>query len=187
MAIWLEEQWIWMSSYLWSIWPRRAEPIMEQIYFYLFEEPPRWFPQWLCQFTPTPAVNKCSFPTSTPALVTICFTDPSHSDWNKMKSQSSSNRISLRAKDGEIFFLFRFTNHLHFVLRTLCSVLWPILKLGCLLSWLSVLSYLYILDPNPLSDVKLSDIFLILEAASSLEPWCPLPYIIILASRGSIY
>lgn len=37
------------------------------------------------------------------------------------------------------FFLFKFTGHLHFVLRTLCSVLWPILKLGCLLSWLSVL------------------------------------------------
>lgn len=39
---------------------------------------------------------------------------------------------------GMVNFFLKFTGHLYFVLRTLCSVLWPILKLGYLLSWCSM-------------------------------------------------
>lgn len=87
-----------------------------------------------------------------PALVTIGFTDPSLSDWKKMKSQSSSNHISLRARDGEFFFQV-YWQFLFCVENSLFSSM-TYFKIGLLaFLMLSVLSYVYILDPNPLSDV----------------------------------
>lgn len=69
-----------------------------------------------------------------------------------MKSQSSSNRISLRARDGEFFFKVYWP----FVLCVENSLFSSMtyFKIGLLaFLMLNVLSYSYILDPKPLTDV----------------------------------
>ena len=132
--------------------------------FQLSKESPYWLPEWLHQSGLPTAVNKCSpFPTASPVsnaiwgLVLCLVLFVFKSDWDKMKSPSTFNCISLTAQDVKYFFRMLLSCFLSFENS---SSMYHFCNWALVFSlMLGFLRDLFILDTSLLSNVVLVSVF----------------------------